>query len=614
MKKWTGLCGGIGVCVIVSFLLFLILYGDFDWNVPMVYVGGDDTSYACEVKMMLDSNTWKKSEYIGAPYGTDRTYIVSYYLFNDAHMLSFLFVKLTGSVGMAINLTYITLFILNAIVAYLVMKSRKIDTVIAMIGSVVFAFLPYVFERNTSHMMLSAYEFVPVTLLLSLWIYEDDNFLVFKKGFFKYKRNWLAIVFAVLIANNGIGYYPVFSCMMILIAGISKSLKDRKWRGLLQSAAQIVFIVVSLLAVISGCLINAAVKGQQEISVTRNLADSEMYALKIARLFIPKYGSGIDWLDEIFGKYSNVAVYQTETTEFIGYFAIIGFIILMVAAFCRFSKNSKFYQFHMMAEQVICAILFGALGGFSVFFYLFITDAVRCTNRLSIYIAFNCIFAVCLIVSEIIKYVRQKDIFKVNKYAAGAAAAGIYFAAAIVALISIYYQKGASYVIENKDEAVTYEQDAEFVSDIEESVSDGAMVYQLPFISYQYGQKTEDMMPHSLFVPYLHSENLRWSFGSLDNERSTMLNGYISRLETKEMIDSLCYVGYEGIYIDSKAYKADDFKKLTLQIEEYLGQEPLVSRRGDLYFYNLSSYCNELKKQYTQDQWNEKAGRLSAMY
>ena len=57
-------------------------------------------------------------------------------------------------------------------------------------------------------MMLAAVEFVPFSVLLCLWCAEDPNFNKPGKGFFKNKRNWLALAMAWGIANNGAAYYP----------------------------------------------------------------------------------------------------------------------------------------------------------------------------------------------------------------------------------------------------------------------------------------------------------------------------------------------------------------------------------------------------------------------
>jgi hypothetical protein len=90
-------------------------------------------------------------------------------------------VKLTGSIGAADNLTFFTLIFLIALVSYLVLRSRKIDLFFAAAGALSFTFLPSLFFRNDLHVMLSAYCFIPLSILLCIWLYEDDNFLCRQK-------------------------------------------------------------------------------------------------------------------------------------------------------------------------------------------------------------------------------------------------------------------------------------------------------------------------------------------------------------------------------------------------------------------------------------------------
>lgn len=75
-----------------------------------------------------------------------------------------------------------------------------------------FGLCAYVQQRLGGHMMLAAVEFVPFSVLLCLWCAEDPNFNKPGKGFFKNKRNWLALAMAWGIANNGAAYYPYFTC------------------------------------------------------------------------------------------------------------------------------------------------------------------------------------------------------------------------------------------------------------------------------------------------------------------------------------------------------------------------------------------------------------------
>ena len=94
-----------------------------------------------------------------------------------------------------------------------------------------FGMTPYVQQRMAGHMMLAACEFVPFSVLLCLWCAEDPAFNRPGRGFFRNKRNWLALAMAWGIANNGAAYYPYFTCFFLCVTALCLMLRERSWRA-----------------------------------------------------------------------------------------------------------------------------------------------------------------------------------------------------------------------------------------------------------------------------------------------------------------------------------------------------------------------------------------------
>jgi phosphoglycerol transferase len=61
------------------------------------------------------------------------------------------------------------------------------------------------------------------------------------------------------------------------------------------------------------------------------------------------------------------------------------------------------------------------------------------------------------------------------------------------------------------------ESDREFVRRMEDSLPDGAMVFQLPVMEYS-GQAIPGIPPYDHFRPYLYSRDLKFSFGNLPGD------------------------------------------------------------------------------------------------
>lgn len=597
-------CGIFVVWFFVA-LILIQLYGNEHCSLkyPLSYSGGDETSYMSEVKMMLDDSTWYETDKLGAPFGTNRNSLLSYNLFHDVHLLSFLFVKITNSVPMAVNLTYIVLIFLIAGISYAVIRSRKVKMWIAVLGSLVFTFQSYLFYRNVGHMMLSAYEFVPLAILLSLWVYEDDDFLMTNVGKKQKIRNILAVIFAFLIGNNGMGYYSVFACFFVMIAGLSKSLQTKNIRGFIQAVKQVILIIIgvgiSLLYFIVMRLCNNGIS----LQTPRSLNDIEIFSLKISRLLIPIKSTGLEKIDTALTDYATVALAQTETTEFLGLVGGIGFIILLLVLFCGISRTSKYAELKVLSLMNVSALLYATVGGFGVFLFLFVTNAVRASNRISIYIAFISILAVCILLSKGLDCLNEKLLInKSNRVMYGGKCIS-YILITCVFAASLYVQM--PYLEYNNQQAVSaYQNDEKFISDVESSVPADSMIFQLPCQVYLAGGVVNKMMPDQLFMPYLHSDNLRWSYGSFMGEDSQRWSSYVAGQNVQDMLDSLAYMGFAGVYIDTRAYTNKELKSLKKEIKRITQQKPMVDENKTMLFYNLSSYTQKLKDSMTEAEWN----------
>ncbi len=242
----------INICValVISFIAIIVicwgLFGQegFYRGYAISLDGGDDVSFLSEIKSLLDGSSYLCPDKLGAPFGTDRTTSYSYYLFNDVHLLTYIWAIITGNLGKAQWLTSITLMFLNFISAYVVLLLRKINPYVSVGGALLFAFQYYFRARIVGHIMLMALWTIPLYILLCLWIIDDNEYLKFDKSFFFNKKNIGSLIISALVINSGIGYYPFFGCMLIVLTGIMKSIYYRKSTGIIQMLKQIVFIGV----------------------------------------------------------------------------------------------------------------------------------------------------------------------------------------------------------------------------------------------------------------------------------------------------------------------------------------------------------------------------------
>ena len=199
-----------------------------DWKVPMLY-GGDGIYWVGQIQRSFGELTGS----LGWPfYQAPSPYEPNYDLVYDIFVAFVgLFTKDTGTV---FNLYILAIPFANALAGYTVFRMVGMRRWLSYGFGMTFGLCAYVQQRLGGHMMLAAVEFVPFSVLLCLWCAEDPNFNKPGKGFFKNKRNWLALAMAWGIANNGAAYYPYFTCFFLCVTALCLMLR----RGHLQPAHQ----------------------------------------------------------------------------------------------------------------------------------------------------------------------------------------------------------------------------------------------------------------------------------------------------------------------------------------------------------------------------------------
>ena len=572
----------VGVLIMWLVIGLVLIFGYKLWNldldVPMAYAGGDEMSILVQAKM-LESQSWVlSSDRLGAPYGTTFYDFTSNMMHNTETVILKIFVMITGNAAAGVNLTFLSIFFMAGIISYFVLRQLGITYWVASLASAVFGVSPYMFMRGAGHIVLAEAYFVPLSLLLCFWIFERDDVLRIDKNFFKVKKNYIAIIAIILIANNGIAYYPFFTCFMLVVTAISKFLKDKHFKDVLRAFTAIVGICIFVVLSILPGFIYSAINGKNIDAVVRTgFAETELYGLKIIQLFIPANSHKIKFLENMISEYyDNSPLINENITSYIGIVGILGFIILMFVLFIRRDTIVK-KRLAFLSELNLMLVLLGTLGGFGTMFAFLISPLLRAYTRISIFIEYVCIVAFAVVIYYLYKKYLKSSKDKVKRYTV----------MAVGAVIMI----GASF--ENFPEGydpdynviyATYHYDSEFIAQIESMVEEGAMIYQLPYHKYPEGEAVNEMGDYQLFVGFLHSEKLRWSYGSVKGREGDEWNKSVSKMSYKKMVSTLKEAGFAGIYIDRTAYEEDTWETMEKKLSEIIGNEPIVSENSSLSF------------------------------
>lgn len=471
------------------------------------------------------------------------------------------------------NIAYMLIFPISAIVAFYVMRNLKISIFVSIIGSLSFAFLPFIFWR-IPHYFLATIYFIPLTILLCIWIYEDDNILKLNKNFFKNKKNIFSILFIILISNNGASYYQFISCFFICIVALCKFLINKRLNKIFSSIMALILLIffygINFLPLLIYKLKNTFI----DIDIPRHFSGAEIAGTKISHLLLNT---------KLFPKYYAEAVLVNEnSTAYLGIIGIIGFIILILYLFIDSNKYDS--RISLLSKLNIGAVLFTTIGGFSSLFAFFITPILRSYNRISVYIAFISILCFSLIVD---KYFSKRNL--------------IFYISFIILFSFSLYDQIPNIDLNNKEKAQLFVMDKEFIEDIEMSIPEGSAVYQYPSHPMMDAYPSVNGLWHyEELMGYLFSDKLKWSSKGDYGREENKWYDEVAKLDTLDFLNEISYAGFNGLYIDKRLFEDQDYiNNFQKEVESILNIKPMIHDNDNIFFYSLVDFKeNNINKNY----------------
>jgi phosphoglycerol transferase len=176
--------------------------------------------YQLVVKGTLDHGWLLDNSSLGAPEGLNLRDVPT-----SDHNFYFLLLRLIGFLtadyALVLNLFFALSFPLTVISSLAVWRHFGLSWLPAILGSLLYTFLPFHFMRGQHHLFLSAYYVVPLTVLVVLWVCSEK---LWREG---QEQGWLrtnlrdhkfiiSLLICVLVASTGT-YYAFFACFLLLV-------------------------------------------------------------------------------------------------------------------------------------------------------------------------------------------------------------------------------------------------------------------------------------------------------------------------------------------------------------------------------------------------------------
>ena len=539
--------------------------------------------------------------------------ISSIYSLNDhpqySEFINLILVKFlnlfTDNIFLISNIFLLSSFFLVSLCCFIALRAYGISAFTSIIIGILYAFLPYHFERNAWHLFLSNYSIIPLTSIIFLWIYEEKiKMLDYNKNkqiCLNINKYFILSSFIVILASLS-GFY--YSCYTILFLGFSLGLFSLR-KGSLFNQNLIIFLFFLLLILLLTFYINLPtildlIKSNYENYFSERYYNSSYtLGLKIINLFLPienHYFNNFDNLKIFFNDVIDIE--QENRAASLGILVVSGFLFSLLWLLLRnnnieslytktvkkfFLKDKDCEKISFLASMNLLSILFFCGGGGLIMFVLVLFPALRSNARCIVFIAFFSLTIIAIIFDKIIAHKFFKSTFNAKIF--------IIF----ISFLALLDQVGrtSSSKLQSLKIVETFYNDKDFIEQIEKSLVVNSAIFILPIYSFPESNGDD----YQGLVAYLHSKNLRFSYPvnrigkSFTWQKQSFMN-----LSFKNFIKELKNKGFAGIYLDRYEYitffnnkrrRVIDRNTLENEMKKYSISPPIYSRDGNLMFIRI---------------------------
>ncbi len=473
----------------------------------------------------------------------------------------------------------------------------------AAIGAVLFALLPYHFYRGESQLLLSAYYSVPLSAYLFLSMFLGEERFRRRAGPGPRVLAWLSwrtvrtVAMCAVIGSAGM-YYAAFGLVLLSAGALIALVGGRGRRAVLHAVGCIALIGLFLVANLSPSLIYRAEHGSNPL-IARTVADTELLGLKPAQLLLPVQGHRLALLNSLNKEYAKAgsAGYCEQCYETLGTVGDAGFLWLLLGGLAAIIgaagilRRSRLYG--PAALGIILSLLIASVGGLSSLLAYFLTPDVRGWNRMSLFIAFFSLLAAACLLQAGLRRLRER----------GARARWSALAIAAVLVLGVLDETSEDFLPDYRAAAAEYHSDSAFFGAVQTRLGAGAEVFELPYVPFPegYGAETSQLGfgPPSFGTTYeeargyITSTALRWSYGAMKG-RSADWAGELAAKPLRLAVAAAALSGFSGLVLEPSGYQTPE-PVLRAALIAQLGSEPLVSRDGQLWFFDLRPYAQGLR-------------------
>ncbi len=504
-----------------------------DFHAPFGY-HGDSLLILPMVKATLERGSHWRNERLGAP-GVQELHD-----FPVVDHLHFALIWLLGRFDpdpvFVFNLYHALTYPLTTLCGMAALRRLGLSVPAAGAAATLYTFLPYHYIRGLGHYFLAAYWVVPLTLLVTLAIAGGRPVFA--------GRRWVGTLLIAAATSAAGAYYAFFGCALLAVAGVYAAVAARTWRPLAVAGAVVGIVVLGGVVQHLPAVVYQAEFGHNSQPHVRASEEAEQYGLKLTHLVLPIADHRSRWLARIQTSYDSAdRPAQTDNrTATLGLVGTAGLIGLLAACVFPMRKPDLIGP---TAALTLAAVLIGTIGGVGAVAAHLVSPQVRAYNRISISIAFLCLFAAFWAVDRLAARTRRPTLAR-WVVCAGLTAFGIWDQTPR----TWFRRAAADHALHVADE---YRADAAFFGPLD-AVMPGGMVFMLPVVPYPETLRVENLSGYDHARGYLHTSTIHWSFGAMRGREADQWQREVGTLPAAAMLDRLAVYGFAGLFIDRRGY------------------------------------------------------------
>ena len=558
--------------VAIAYLTYNFRLHRADLTAPLTSPEGDSAAFLTLVTAVKEGGWPWRVDRVGAPGVAER---LDYPVPEHAQTLALRFIlQFTDNAFLAYNLWALAGYPLTAVCTFGVLRVLGLSRSTGFAVALLFTFLPY--HASRAFTLLGHLHTVPLIALPILWIIQGR--LPFfgpadeagRRRFSPWNATtgWTILIAALVAVTSA--YYAFFGCYFLAVAGLYRGFADRSARPVLAGLGTAAVVTATGFACTLPFVLYQREHGENPAVARRSANEAEVYCLKVTQLVLPAETHRVGELGHISRTYNAAAPLVNENRDStLGLVGVAGLFLLLLQALGEGRRVSGSAPPEWgLAILTLSALLVGLSGGFGAIFNFAVFPQIRAYNRVCVFIAFWCLLAVALLVDR---------------------SAGRWSALVAMPLLALGLWDTTSQhqAPKHAERQRHHERWGDFVGRMEEALPAGAMVFQLPAVSYPEAGRVHQMPDYAHLACHSYSRTLRWSFGTNRNRRWAEWQDHVSRLPTSEMVRALATAGFAGVYFDRRGYSAAG--PLARELRALLGPPVAVSDSEDQLLFSLAN-------------------------